>query len=410
MRKPYPIFGWCSLRVDLARPEVFATIADAGINIFMTTTQPEAIAGQLDLAAEHGLKAMVCDPRFRPSLDPADLDAARRAADEYAGHAGVAGYYVWDEPTADRFEAVGAMVAALRTHDPDRIAYVNAFGFGGRGCDSFDAYVEQYAAIIKPAFLSFDHYPITRRLPPGRQGALLQADIGIEVPELDAFYRDQYWEVWETFHHAGRRHGLPLWGFVLATPHQHSVWFYGPVTEGTLRLELFTGLAYGAQAIQYFTLPTESMPGWEHGILDPEGRPSIRHALFKRVNRDLSVLGPVVAELRDAQVYYTGPLTSGMRRFAALRGEADTSHHPVAGIQGDPVVLSFQRGPNGEQYLLVVNRHPARSARVFVELEAGFHAAEILKDTGAVHRLPDRHFWCGLEPGDGRLFVLAGNQ
>ncbi len=404
----YPIIGWSCLDEELTRPEVFRNIVDAGINVFMTTANRAGIRPQLDLAREYGLKAMVRDDRFQPSSDPKALDAARRAADEYADHEAAWGYFVLDEPGREKFEDTGAMVACLREAAPEKVVYVNAFGFGGRGCDCFYDYVDQYASIIKPDFLSFDHYPISRHLPPGEPGEALQSDIGVEVPELDAYYRDGYWEAWETFIQVGRRHNLPLWGFVLAAPHQHSGWFYGPVNEGTLRLEVFTGLAYGAQATQYFTLPTKSRPGWEHGILDPDGKPSMRYPYFRRVNRDLRVLGPVMAGLSGQQIYYTGPLTSGCRRFRTWRSASDTSHRPITKVSGDPVILSFQRDAANNIYLLVVNRHPVRSARVWMELEEDWVPTEILKNRGEEHPAGKAAgFWCGLEAGDGRLFRLA---
>jgi hypothetical protein len=65
--------------------------------------------------------------------------------------------------------------------------------------------------------------------------------------------------------------------FPLATPRQHSIWFYGPVTEGAVRLKAFTGLAHDIQALQYFTLPSlvdqypNTFDGSDDGILGRDG-------------------------------------------------------------------------------------------------------------------------------------------
>jgi len=402
----FPIIGWAQLPAELPREEVFANIERSGVNVFMTCSDsPQAIHAQLDMAAEHGIQALVVDPRFSPTDEPGWEDRARAAVEEYAEHPAVFGFFVMDEPVRGNFECVARMVAILRTERPDKPAYVNGLGWGCRGTDCFMEYVEEYARIIKPPFLSFDAYPISTIPPDAETSAFYQADRGVEWPELGAYYRDRYWEAWETYRLVGWKYDIPLWGFVLATPHEHSFWFYGPVTEGTLRLEAFTGLAHGVRAIQYFTLPTIPNDGWDDGILDPEGEPSVRFEHFRRVNRDVARLGPVVQDLACTRVFHTGPLTSNCCRWATVRGPRDSSHHTIARVDGDPVIIGFLKG-NGKRYAMIVNRNPARRGRVVVEVQKGWSAVEISKRDGRTERPLTPKFNVELEPGDGRLFRL----
>jgi len=276
-------------------------------------------------------------------------------------------------------------------------------------------YVEEYARIIKPQFLSFDAYPRSTIPPGGEDSALYRADRGVEWPELHAYYRDQYWEAWETYRLVGWKYDIPLWGFVLATPHQHSVWSYGPVTEGTIRLEAFTGLAHGIQALQYFTLPTVvddgggTFNGWEDGILGPDGGPSIRLEHFRRVNRDVARLGPLIKGLTCTRVFHTGPLTSNCCRWNAVRGTSDSSHCTIARVEGDPVIIGFLKG-DGKRYAMIVNRNPARRGRVVVEVRQGWRALEVYKRDGRTETSQRPVFNVDLEPGDGRLFRLEKAQ
>lgn len=400
----FPIIGWVQLPKELTRKDVFANIRRSGVNVFMSCSDsPAAIREQLDLAAEHGLQALVVDPRFAPSDKAGWEEQARAAVREYEGHPACFGFYVRDEPGREHFESVGRMVALLRIEQPEKMAYVNGFGFGGRGADSFFEYVEEYARIIKPAFLSFDAYPISTIPPNAGCSTFYQADRGVEWPELGAYYRDSYWEAWETYRLVGWKYDLPLWGFVLATPHQHSVWFYGPVTEGTLRLEAFTGLAHGIHALQYFTLPTVPINGWDDAILDPDGEPSIRFENFRKVNRDVARFGPIVKNLTCSRVFHTGPLTSNCCRWATVRGPRDSPHRPVARLDGDPVIISFLKGETG-RYAMIVNRNPVRRGRVQVETQNGWTAVEISKRDGTTETPLKSVFSLDLEPGDGRLF------
>lgn len=410
MTEPYPIIGWAKLPKEQTRPEVFENIASCGVNVFMTCDDSPADAmAQLDLCQEHGLRALVSDLRFTPNGTPEGVALALQAAAEFADHPAIFGFNVIDEPVRSQFESVEMVITALRGKYPKKVAYVNGLGWGGRGADCFLEYAEDYARIIKPQMLSFDAYPMSTIPGYADRSEFYKTDCGVEYPELNAYYRDRYWEAWETYRMVGWKYNLPLWGFALSTPHQHSVWFYGPVTEGSIRLEAFTGLAYGSQALQYFTLPSlvdqypDAFDGWDDGILGREGEPSIRYEIFKRVNRDVISLGSIVRQLTSTQVFHTGVLTSFCARWTAGRNERDSSHRGVGRVDGDPVILGFLKG-NGKRYLMVVNRNPGRRGRVVITMQEGWQAFEVNKRKPSRETDVNRSFHVGLEPGDGRLF------
>ena len=227
----FPIIGWAQMPKELTKPEVFANIAGCGVNVFMTCSDsPEDIKAQLDLAADHGIRALVVDPRFNATDEPGWEEAARDAGREYADHPATYGFWVRDEPQRGEFEKEGRMLALLQDEWPAKVAYVNGLGWGARGADCFTEYVEDYARVMKPKFLSFDAYPISK-IPEGGEHPNYEADRGVEWPELGAYYRDRYWEAWENYRMVGWKYDLPLWGFVLATPHYHSIWKYGPAID-----------------------------------------------------------------------------------------------------------------------------------------------------------------------------------
>src|SRR5690606_19066743 len=140
------------------------------------------------------------------------------------------------------------------------------------GCDCYSDYLDRYVRTLDPQFLSFDWYPIVRARPTAGDpdGAVYPLhDTCDQLPELGAYIMPGYFEACEAVRDTARRHELPIWSFVNAAPHAHSRWFYGPVTEGTLRFEAFTGLAYGAQVTQYFPMRTQvGIAGYGRAILD----------------------------------------------------------------------------------------------------------------------------------------------
>ncbi len=424
----FPVIGWSSVPASFTSLEIFKSIKDCGINVFMTTgagggaSGPHGESGpimaQLDLAAETGLKAIVCDRRFNPVKNPAndgwkqDVDAAIA---EYDNHPAVAAFYVFDEPIiGDKSKRCGCedivpMIQHLRKMAPNRLAYVNALGFGSRGMNCFEEYLDSYTRIINPQFISTDCYPLTTRPDEKLFPGYFDDDCGMDVPELGSYYREAFWEGWETQLRVARGHRKPLWGFVLAVPHTHSHWFYGPVTEGTLRLEAFTALAYGAQAIQYFAMTTHTANScYDDAILDTQGLPSIRYDLFRKVNKDLAVLGPVVSGLRVANVYYRGYVPSGGKRFRFGRYPGDQSHRPLAHVEGDGnLLLSFMDGPDGQRFCLLLNNHPARRARFQLTLETGWNLHEVIRHNGQLTKSLGVAHIANFEPGDARVFQMV---
>lgn len=426
----FPILGWASIAEELSRPDVFKAIKDCGINTFMTVGIGGGACGpagdiapimkQLDLAAEVGIKALVCDKRFNPQKNPpADWQATVDSAlAEYSEHPAVAGYYVFDEPvvndTSGRagIEDMVDMMRYLQEKAPNRIAYVNALGFGSRGRNCFAEYIDDYTRLLKPQFISTDCYTLTTH-PGATLPGYFEDDCGFEVPELGSYYREAYWEGWEEQLRVSKRYNTPLWGFVMAVPHSHAHWFYGPVTEGTIRMEAFTALAYGAEVIQYFSMPTITQNTYyDDAILDADGAPSIRYPIFKKVNRSIQVYGSAMAGLCVDAVYYHGYIPSGCKRFRRGRWASDSSHRPLAGIDGDQLLLSFMSDRDENQYLFVVNNHPVNRNRTQIHLESDWTASEMNPHdasfgTPGTYGQPSGNSWrSNFEPGQARLFKL----
>ncbi len=408
----FPIIGWQKMPKELTLPEVYANIAGSGINVFMTCSDsPKDIKAQLDLADKHGLQALIRDPRFNATDKLGWQEEALAAVKDYGDHPATYGFYVRDEPVRGEFEREGQMVALLKNERPDKVAFVNGLGWGSRGADCFMEYVEDYARIIKPEFLCFDSYPMSLIPEDADTSEFYKADCGIEWPELNAYYRDRYFETWETYRLVGWKYGLQISGIILSTPHHHSSWNFGPVTEGTIRLEAFTALAYGACAIQYFTLlnhpyDTDIM---DDGIITQEGHPSVRYNFVQNVNRDIVKLGPIVKELTCTQVFHHGPLTSSCTAWTPGRHLRDSSHVGVARVEGDPAIIGFLKGDGG-RYIVVVNRNPACRSRTKITMQKGWRAS-LIDITDEIQEVSMKEvFELELEPGDGRLFRLDAEQ
>ena len=112
------------------------------------------------------------------------------------------------------------------------------------------------------------------------------------------FYRPIYWSgiktEWyknlEIMRTVCMRHNLPFWTFALATPHTTSITYPTPTIE-QLRLQLYTGLAYGSQGLQYFTFwcPPRYDRAFDYheAPISDEGVRTHVYELTRTVNREI---------------------------------------------------------------------------------------------------------------------------
>jgi hypothetical protein len=99
-------------------------MVEGGFNLVWCGSEKE-----LDVARRHGLRGQLTDGL----LTPASLDDAQRRAQldaliaRVSKHPALYAYFITDEPNASQFAALGKLVAYLREHDPQHLAYINLF-------------------------------------------------------------------------------------------------------------------------------------------------------------------------------------------------------------------------------------------------------------------------------------------
>src|SRR5262249_40964291 len=119
-----------------------------------------------------------------------------------------------------------------------------------------------------------------------------------------------------------REYGIPFWGIVLCVQHLQ----LRQVTEGELRWEVATWLAYGARGIGYFTYWTpgaDSVAHFHTALVDSAGNPGPMYDVARRVNLSVSAIGETMADLRWQKTQYTGSVPPSEVPFSAdtlLRG------------------------------------------------------------------------------------------
>lgn len=388
--KKLPIMTWLGPGKDLLMPEIFKKIAAAGFSINMSFLGDQASnLKALDLARDAGLTLMIYDDRVAKLVEDASLplNPLDQVVADYKNHPALFGYYVLDEPNASKFDRLGEIVRYLAAKDPLHPAYINLFPTYANsqqlGTETYEQHVAAYLAKVRPAFVSYDHYPIT-----------------------DKGLRDDYYLNLEIIRRAAQEQSLPFWAFTLSVPHA----IYLPPTAARLRLQLFSDIVYGARGLQYFTYatPTGNDYDWKPALIDAQGNPTPSHDLARQVNAEIRAIEKQILRWTSEAVYHSEPLPDGTCPLP--------SGTPVRTVKNAPAVIGlFKDG--ADAYVMIVHRDYENEGLAVVEFDPGVRGLiEIAKDQTppAVVRWPEnapaKTAALFLRPGDARIFKIVTRQ
>jgi hypothetical protein len=384
--KRLPIMTWLGPGKDLLTPDVFNKIAAAGFSINMSFLGDKASnLKALDLAKGAGLMLMIHDDRVAKLVEDASLplDPLDQVVADYKNHPALFGYYILDEPNASKFPRLGEIVRYLAAKDPLHPAYINLFPTYANpqqlGTKTYEQHVAAYLSTVKPAFLSYDHYPIT-----------------------DQGLRGDYYRNLEIIRGAALEKGLPFWAFTLSVAHA----VYLPPSIPRLRLQLFSDIVYGARGLQYFTYatPTGNDYDWKPALIDARGGLTPSHDLARQVNAEIRALETLILRWSSEGVFHSEPRPDGTRPLPADGVVRAVNNAPaVIGIfkDGAETLVMFVNRDYKNERLAVVEFDPAVRGLVEIAKEASPTAA-IRWPEGAAARTAALF----LRPGDARIFKI----
>lgn len=248
----------------------------------------ESALASLDAASRQGIDVIISFPQIK--------DSTESAVAMIKDHPALYAYHLKDEPDTSDFGWLGDLSAKIEDLDPLHPCYINLLPNWAWGVEEYSGNLEMFASEFDMPFYSFDNYPV------------VEEDGVVSV-------RPDWYRNLEEFSAMARRYGKQFWGFALAKAHSISdPWpdtVYPEPTLGHLRLQVFSNLLYGAQAIQYFNFT---------GIVDPvtcEKLPA--YDLVKQVNSEIRAYSPVFAGCSVLGVWHTGDsIPSGTVRLDGM--------------------------------------------------------------------------------------------
>jgi len=163
----------------------------------------------------------------------------------------VFGYQMEDEPQASEFTALATWSASVAARAPSALRFINLLpNYGFTDENIYLEYVSSFISIVKPDLLCFDHYPI------------------FTAPSNSDISPAGYLRNLALFRTASQTADIPFWNFMNVMPYNNR----SDISEGQIRWQVFSSLAFGAKGILYFCYWTPDGPDfvWAQGLITPK--------------------------------------------------------------------------------------------------------------------------------------------
>jgi len=285
-------------------------LAEAGFTVVDWAPQ------NLDFLQGHGLKAMV---------HGATPELARGLAENPS----VWGFHLRDEPYPEsEFLRLAEQVEALKEASPAKFGFVNMLSTTGE-------FLRTYMRIVKPEILSFDYYQWW-------------------------WGSDRYFEKLEQFRDQAVLARVPLGSCIEVSANpgvERGDNTYLTSNATKLRQSLYTNLAYGVKAVEWFSSRNLFEPGTTS--LTQAGKD------VAALNQELKRIGSELVKLKSLDVFHTPPLS---------RGTHESPKEHWVQLIGEPtrdgLVLGMFEDADGTDYAMIVNRDYRDGQSVTVRLQS----------------------------------------
>ena len=323
-KESLPIMSWYSIPAEDATLERYQELAECGFNInFSHLYTLKDLQTSLDLAEQAGVKVMATCYELESHTD--SVVAAVK------DHPALFGYFLRDEPTPPAFPELAAWARRIEKADGrEHPLYLNLLpsivDSAALTCN-YREYVRRFINEVRLPMVSFDFYPVT----------------------FDGIRSDYWYDNLQIVHEESEAAGLPFWAFALSTAHNP----YPLPTMASLRLELYTALAYGAQGLQYFTYwnPGTEIWNFHEAPINQDKQRSEAYYLVQSMNKELQARAFVFVGAKVLSIAHTGEVMfKGCKRLETLPEKVSTLSTGADGA----VVSLLEKGD--WKYLVVVSR------------------------------------------------------
>ena len=318
---------WCTTE------EHFRTFSDCGFTVSIHPyNNVETLVKACHIANKYGVQVMGQCPEM--------VKEPMRVANQLKHEPGFFGYMMQDEPSVPEIRERQREIERLRQTDSTHAFYINLFPLYNPDWITPSTKAKDYPDYLQALTstgcqqISFDFYPITT-----------------------AGVRPTWFQNLEMVRQESIRTGKPFWGFVLSVPHEVPFMadtYYPTPTLAALRLQVYANLAYGAQAIQYFTYWTPNSNNYHYhdAPVDKEGRKTKTYPVVQQMNRELKTVAKLFHGAKVTTVNHLGgTLPLGTSKISQM-----PSNLKKIKVKGKKGAIISELEKEGHRYLAIVNK------------------------------------------------------
>lgn len=330
-----PILSWYSVPLVSSSPEAFKEVRDCGYTHSLSTVwgnedsvanyNSDLLAKALDDAHSVGLK-VIGGCYELTKKDPTET------VNKLKDHPALVGWHLMDEPKIGQIKQLGEIGRKIKELDDENFIYVNLrpadATYEQMGTDSYTEYINEYIQEIPVDFVSFDKYPCQI----AEDGSLYVLD----------FWYDNLQQIYDLAKSVGK----DFWAFASGVKFES---VQAQPSLATLRLQMFTNLAYGAQGLQYFVFQNSTSPTYN---------------MVRQVNQEIQNYAKVFLDAELVSVTHTG---SGIpvRTKPFLKAPEQIRHFSTG--DAGAVVSVLKKG--NRNFFVVVSRDLNNDLPVTIEPE-----------------------------------------
>lgn len=364
-----PVIAYYGPVIDRMSLEQYRDLKSCGfthtINIYNNT---DKALDDLTLAGKAGMKVFVHVPGL--------LNDAETTVKKLRTSGALSGYFLADEPSMSDLPKYVHLVRTIRQFDSLHKCCINLHPYYDNrqlraiGASSYKNYLQAASGIGLPQ-ISFDFYPVT--------------ETGLRT------------QTWFYTLNAIRQESLrtkkPFWAYILSVPHND----YPQPTLAMLRLPAYVNLAYGAQALAYFTYktPVDARYSFHNAPIEKDGRKTQTYTLVKQMNSELKHVSSLFYGAKILSLGHLIKVPSGCSKASAPRGVRKMF---VKGRAGALVSVFVQQG---HRYMAIVNKDYTD----VMSLSISFSSSKAKYITKGLQNVAPRSSYTIL-PGDIAIFML----
>ena len=279
-------------------------IADCGFNLIATSVGVDYIPDSLNYCKSNGLKL------FLYNATALSDEYASRFINKYKVYDGLGGWILKfsllenDLKDTDLIEAYKRIVDL----DPNHPVFIPINGDwekdrNNQPINSFPSFISEVQCKFEPSFWTYIYFPDLTKT---------ANDTEIGSDRILAFYRNlQY------FAYISRYTVTPIWMYCRCQKITNYYGYYGAKpTLSSLRIIVFSALAYGLQGIYYWNYKKSPGSSYEDAPINENGVETDTWNLVKNVNEEVKAFNDVFAgcELLDAR-HFRNPWIVGLKKF-----------------------------------------------------------------------------------------------